>query len=73
MLACGADPNWCNTYWTRLQDAVREGHTEVVRLLLEKGADPNLASRDGTTPLEHALYWKHNAIAEVLRRHGARE
>jgi ankyrin repeat protein len=33
-------------YWTS-----ENGHVDVVKLLLEKGADPAAANRDGRTPL----------------------
>jgi hypothetical protein len=32
--------------WTPIWIAAREGHTEIVRLLLTKGADPNIAAAD---------------------------
>ena len=45
--------------WTALLEAIILGdggprHTEVVRLLVEAGADSNLADSTGVTPLEHA-------------------
>ncbi len=45
--------------WTALLEAVILGdggktHTEIVRLLVEAGANPNIADRDGVTPLAHA-------------------
>ena len=45
--------------WTALLEAIILGdggprHTEVVRLLVEAGADVNLADGNGVTPLEHA-------------------
>ena len=45
--------------WTALLEAVILGdggqrHQETVRLLLEAGADPAIADREGVTPLEHA-------------------
>ena len=44
--------------WTALLEAVILGdggpaHTEIVRLLVEAGANPNIADRDGVTPLAH--------------------
>ena len=44
-----------------------------MKLMLEKGADPNLAGRGGTTPLDCATLQKRPDIAELLRRHGARQ
>jgi ankyrin repeat protein len=45
--------------WTALLEAIILGdggprHTEVVRLLVEAGANVNLADGEGVTPLEHA-------------------
>ena len=45
--------------WTALLEAVILGdggpaHTEIVRLLVEAGANVNLADREGVTPLQHA-------------------
>jgi hypothetical protein len=45
--------------WTALLETVILGdggpaHVEILRLLLEHGADPSLADRDGVTALEHA-------------------
>jgi ankyrin repeat protein len=37
--------------YTPLLLAARAGHTPIIRLLLERGADPNQASIAGTTPL----------------------
>lgn len=45
--------------WTALLEAVILGdggssHTEIVRLLVEAGADTTIADREGVTPVEHA-------------------
>lgn len=58
--------------WTALLEAVILGdggpdHREVVRLLLEAGADPELADRQGVTPLQHAQRKGHGEIAKLLR------
>ncbi|MBI3969558.1 MAG: ankyrin repeat domain-containing protein, partial [Chloroflexi bacterium] len=57
--------------WTALLEAIILGdggprHTEVVRLLLEAGADPSLADRDGVAPLTHARQRGHTAIVRLL-------
>jgi ankyrin repeat protein len=62
--------------WTALLEAIilSEGgpaHREIVRLLLEAGADPALADRDGVTPLTHAEARGYEPIAALLRAHGA--
>jgi ankyrin repeat protein len=45
---------------------------ELVKLLLEKGADPNVVAGNGLTPLDVADAAKAAGIAALLERHGAR-
>jgi len=63
--------------WTALLEAVILGdggtaHTEIVRLLIERGARLNLADRDGVTPLQHAERRGQTAVARLLRTAGAK-
>ena len=58
--------------WTALLEAVILGdggpaHTEIVRLLLEAGADRTIADREGVTPLEHARAAGYEEIASLLQ------
>jgi ankyrin repeat protein len=57
-----------------LRNAAARGHLDVVRLLLERGADPNLPE-PGIAPRGHALYSavanRHHEIARLLLEHGA--
>jgi ankyrin repeat protein len=57
-----------------LRNAAARGHLDVVRLLLERGADPNLPEI-GIAPRGHALYAavanKHVEIVKLLLAHGA--
>lgn len=60
-----------NLGWTALLEAIILGdggarHTEVVRLLLEAGADPDLADGEGVRPLAHARRAGHEEIARLL-------
>jgi ankyrin repeat protein len=59
---------------TPLVLAAQRGHLEVVRLLLERGADPNL-SEEGNAPhgraLYSAVYDRHLEVARLLLEHGA--
>jgi ankyrin repeat protein len=57
---------------TLLHEAARAGHTEIVRLCIERGLDVNAAEKDtGKTALQYALDLKRDDIATVLREHGA--
>ena len=61
--------------WTALLEAVLLGdggaaHTEIVRLLVDAGADVSIADRDGTTPLEHARASGYDEIVAILERAG---
>jgi ankyrin repeat protein len=57
-----------------LRNAAAKGHIEIVRLLLERGADPNLRE-EGIAPHGHALYSAvyngHFETAKLLLEHGA--
>jgi ankyrin repeat protein len=57
-----------------LKSAAAGGHIDVVRLLLERGADPNLPE-EGIAPRGHALYAtvanRHYETAKLLLEHGA--
>ena len=56
---------------TPLHLAVQEHHIDIVRLLLEKGADPKLASAVGCTPLHLATGWGLVECTRLLLDHGA--
>lgn len=57
-----------------LKNAAGGGHLEIVKLLLERGAHPNLPE-EGIAPHGHALYSAaakgHYEIAKLLLEHGA--
>jgi ankyrin repeat protein len=59
--------------WTALLEAIILGdggpaHHEVIRILLEAGADPGIPDANGITPLQHAERLGHAEIAALLRR-----
>ena len=56
---------------TPLVWAAHKGHKEVVQLLLERGAEPNIANSCGDTPLLKAAYRGHNDVVQLLLDEGA--
>jgi len=61
--------------WTALLEAIILGdggprHTEVVRLLVDAGADVDLADGDGVTPLEHARQRGYGEMVTILENAG---
>src|SRR5262245_4764323 len=63
--------------WTALLEAIvladgDEAHQEIVGLLIEHGADLDIADKDGVRPLAHARARGQIEIAEALTKAGAR-
>ena len=64
LITMGVDVNACSGFYgNALCVASKEGHTEIVRLLLEKGADPNA--------LCAASHRGHTEIVKILLEKGA--
>jgi ankyrin repeat protein len=47
------------------------GYLEIVKLLLERGADIHAMNDEGETPYQLSLQRGNREIADLLREHGA--
>ncbi len=78
LLTTQIDVNHVNNLgWTCLLEIVILGqggtrHQEATRLVLQAGADPNLADRDGVTPLAHAFAKGQADVARLIEQAGGR-
>ncbi len=64
------DPQLANavdSHTSPLHEAGRGGHSQVVRLLLENGANPDVRDGDGKTPLEIAVARGHETIVQLVQ------
>lgn len=52
--------------------AAEQTHPDVIKWLLDKGADPNAESIDGDTPLDWASYREEQRRIDVLKGYGAK-
>lgn len=74
LLRAGAPVDHVNALgWTALLEAIVLGdgssrYESVVELLLDAGADPNLADRDGNTPTRHARQRGYKTMVKMLMR-----
>ena len=72
-LAEGADINELSpqTNISPLSWATMMGHTDAVKLLIQRGADLNVRQEDGGTPMHIAVALGRAEIAEILIKEGA--
>lgn len=76
VVTTGVDVDHVNDLgWTALLEAVMLGdggprHQQIVRILLDAGADRELADREGVTPLEHARQRGYTEIAAIVETAG---
>ena len=56
---------------TPLGDAAFHGNLEIVKLLIDQGADVNATNRDGNTPLIVAAFMCRTEIVQYLLKNGA--
>ena len=57
---------------TPLHTSAGLGHKEIVELLIAKGADVNAKDADSKTPLDRAIMFRIDEIADLLRKHGGK-
>ena len=60
-----------NLGWTALLETVLLGdgdaaHVEILRMLLDAGADPSIPDKDGVTALEHARQRGYTEMVRML-------
>ena len=73
LLEAGSAVNHVNRLgWTALHEAIvlSDGgarQQQIVRLLLEHGADPRLPDKDGVEPLDLALTLGYDDLADIIR------
>jgi uncharacterized protein len=78
LLATPIDKDHVNRLgWTALLEAVILGdggavHAEIVRLLVEAGANVNIADREGVASLQHAKRRGYAGMVRILEARGAR-
>ena len=58
--------------FTALMGAANYNRTDVVRCLIEKGANVNQQNRDGSTALHCASLYNCTDVIKILVQHGAR-
>jgi ankyrin repeat protein len=51
--------------------SIANGYLEIVKLLLERGADMHAMNGEGETPYQVSLRKGNREISDLLRKHGA--
>src|SRR5262249_23768675 len=78
LLTTAIDVNHVNNLgWTCLLEIVILGdggprHVEAARLVLDAGANPNLADKDGVSPLAHARAKGQAEVAALIEKAGGK-
>lgn len=71
LLSSGTDPNLTYHSNTALTYAARDGFTDIVRLLIDQGAEIDWIDSEGVTPLILAAFKGHTEITQLLLDQGA--
>ena len=58
---------------TALWLASGKGYENLVRILLDRGADVNMQNQDGVTALQRATRFRHESICRLLVDKGAED
>jgi len=67
LISAGANVNERGEHgYSPLHEAVAQGHLEVVKLLIRRGADPSLKNDDLVTPVELSIMLNEHAITAFL-------
>ncbi|URD85252.1 serine threonine protein kinase [Musa troglodytarum] len=73
VLASGVDVNFRDIDGrTALHVAACQGFADVVRLLLDRGAQVGPEDRWGSTPLADAIHYNNHEVIDLLEKHGAK-
>lgn len=59
--------------FTPLMRAASRDNMEAAKILIDEGADVNAKNGDGEALLKLTVKWGYNDLADLLRKHGARE
>ncbi len=75
LLIAGADIEFADDYGDRPLHYAAENDwndgRDCLRMLLDSGAEPNVANKEGETPYTIACRYRNEAAAQLLREHGA--
>ena len=73
LLAHGVDVNYQDEQYgaSALHAASQGGKEDIVKILLKRGADVNLKSKEGNTPLMAAAFNHHESVVKILLEAGA--
>ncbi|KAI7902907.1 ankyrin repeat-containing domain protein [Cokeromyces recurvatus] len=72
LLNLGADPNFCKVQSIPLIEAIKSGHLDLVKVLLERGAIViDQSDINGNSPLHHAVLVQKHRMTDLLLEYNA--